>query len=276
LKQSYLALQGILTTGRTMESIQCLTVLGLWQGLFPLIIKAWRADNTRDKTKFARIAQHLERWAFLRALGGRRSDYKVGRLETLARDFNGDFDQLANNIVELTGAIADSDELEANLRYADFYNWEKNLARYVLWRYENSLRAKAGNQWSSLSWADVRAPVSAAVQYGLDHIAPQNCKQNDKLVKIPGDLKGRTKPFGEIWLHRLGNLVLDTRSAGASKGNRSMDSRLRNYQSSILFSQQDLIKYSIKNVRGKQTWGPRAIKKREDVIVAFCKNTWSI
>lgn len=40
LEQSYLALQGILATGRCMESIQCLTVLGLWQGLFPLIIKA--------------------------------------------------------------------------------------------------------------------------------------------------------------------------------------------------------------------------------------------
>lgn len=211
----------------------------------------------------------------MRALGGRRSDYKVGKLETLARDFNGDFHQLATDIAGLTDAIADSDELEANLRYADFYNSEKNLARYVLWRYENSLRAKAGNQWSSLSWADVRAPVSVAVQYGLDHIAPQDGKQNDKSVKIPGDPKGRSKPFREVWLHRLGNLVLDTRSAGASKGNRSMDSRLCNYQSSILLSQKELIDYSI-NVNGKQTWGPTAIQSREDVIVAFCKNTWNI
>jgi hypothetical protein len=276
LEQTYHAVFNILTNGRNSKPIECLTVLGLWQGLWPLLVKTWRADNSADKINFYKIADLLERWAFLRTLGGRRSNYKVGSLEILARDFSGDFSALADALTYFINGIAGNDEFEENLRYSDFYNWEKNLARYILWRYENYLRAQPANQWSSLSWIDVRTPANSAVQYGLDHISPQDSPKNELLVAIPGDNKTGKKKFGEMYLHRLGNLVLDSRSAGAAKGNSDMSDRIYNYGKSPLLSQKELINFSTKKSNGKPDWGIKSIHKREDILVNFCKTTWKI
>ena len=126
--------------------------------------------------------------------------------------------------------------------------------------------------WSSISWKEILSPKEKerAKEYEVDHIAPQESPDNERLLRLNED-DAIQRPFKEIFLHRLGNLVLDSRSAGASKGNKPFHECP--YTESTLRSQQELKTYA-SEMNETLIWDEKAIKKREERIVKFAEEEW--
>lgn len=154
----------------------------------------------------------------------------------------------------------------------DFYHGGRT-ARYVLWKYENHLRSQPGSREQLLSWKELVQDKSTPEQYGLDHILAQ---EGDEIVLNaltrwnPKSADEIARPFREIFLHRLGNLVLDTRSTGASKGTKHFRDRADNYSRSTFVSQKEIVtKFASKLPDGSLDWDEQAIRTRHSVLRSF-------
>jgi Protein of unknown function (DUF1524) len=109
--------------------------------------------------------------------------------------------------------------------------------------------------------------------YGKDHIEPKdpNNPTLDRLVKW-NDHDESVRPFSAVFLHRLGNLVLDTTSTGAVKGNAGFETRIPHYQNSTFLSQQQIVSdFATKQSDGYLCWDESAIKRRHEHLVEFAK-----
>ena len=117
------------------------------------------------------------------------------------------------------------------------------------------------------------APTNAAVRYAKDHIEPKDPKNPNLLrqVKwIPKDENAR--PFSEVCLNRLGNLVLDTTSTGSAKGNGDFQSRIAHYVGSAFLSQSEIVsRFAGKSADGTLIWDEVAIRRRHESLLEFAK-----
>ncbi|MDE2389650.1 MAG: DUF1524 domain-containing protein, partial [Betaproteobacteria bacterium] len=83
------------------------------------------------------------------------------------------------------------------------------------------------------------------------------------------------RPFANVYLHRLGNLVLDTISTGASKGKGNFASRIEHYTANTTFlSQGEIVtRFASKDAEtGECIWDEAAIKNRQKALIDFCVN----
>jgi Protein of unknown function (DUF1524) len=164
------------------------------------------------------------------------------------------------------------EQLRSNLNSPYLYNWGY-IVTYLLWRYENHLREKTGYGSPRLQWDTLVHPERPQVRYEKDHIEPQN-PSNPLLVQrtkwLPTDEEER--PFSEVCLHRLGNLVLDFLGTGAAKSDKGFVERIPYYERSTLLSQHELISvsgFASKGSNGALCWDLAAIRKRHKVLVEF-------
>jgi Protein of unknown function DUF262 len=217
-----------------------LTVLGRTAIFWPLLLKCWSFDLNPDRRDFAGVVRHMERFAFRAAVAGKRSHAAESDLRKLARDFSSDFDALAETIDGMIGGWNIPQLFPLGLGVENFYD-AGSIATYLLWRYENQLRHQRGWQLPRLEWHTVIAPERAAVRWAKDHIQAkaENNPVLDRLVKwSPDDKAEPLRKFAELYLHRLGNLVLDNTALGAAKGSKDFADRIDHYLKSGLFSQQ--------------------------------------
>ena len=192
-------------------------------------------------------------------------------LRSLAKDFTGDFSALIEAVNSMVGWWSIPELFEFNLRVENFYARERT-ATYLLWRYENYLRGQPGRQFPRLGWRTIVDPANAAVRYAKDHIEPQDAKNPvlSRLVKWDPDSGETPRPFADLYLHRLGNLVLDTVSAGAARGNRDFTDRIEHYRAAGLISQSEIVsRFATPDSDGKLKWDEAAIRRRQAALVEF-------
>lgn len=249
-----------------------LLVLGRMGSFWPLILKTWRNDNSNDKKNFRKTCRLLEVFAFRGyAIANLRSDTGLSTFYTLARDFKDDFAALFQEISDLCFKYNLEQRFADGLDNSYFYDAEGSDARYLLWRYENSLRDTNGNRGPLLSWRDFVEPRSYAAQFSVEHIA---ARENPiSKIQVQWNEGDQEKPFHEVALNRLGNLVIDSISPNSAKGNKDFADKLDSLSNSIYLSQSELTRF-LEN-RDTLDWNLKSIQARHKHLVEFSLKTWN-
>ncbi len=202
-------------------------VLNRQANFYPLLIKAYKQDNSEGKQNFKRVVQLVEIICF-RVFGIRRRRPITGReyLARRARDFNGNFEDLINHLKGFVDSYCNNDEFGRYLSSPNFHNEvDRNNQNYLFWKYENHLRTKEQPIFSEMS-CDEFSNRDSRTKFSIEHIIPQN--PNENKVTIEGSesiLPEINKDFEEIYLHCIGNLTIDPKSANSSKLNRPFEYR---------------------------------------------------
>ena len=271
LRRTFFSAVQILDARDSCEPLGDFTALGRTAIFWPLLLKCWQRDPDAEHSNFERAIRAMERFAFRLAVAARRADTGESNLRNLAKDFTGDFSTLIEAINSMSKWWNLPELFELNLRVENFYERERT-ATYLLWRYENYLRGQTGRQFPRLGWRTIVDPENAAVRYAKDHIEPQVSKNPlQRLVKWAPDSDETPRPFEDLYLHRLGNLVLDTVAAGAAKGNRGFTERIEQYRAAGLISQNEIVTPRLATVDndGKLKWDEAAIRRRQAALVEF-------
>ena len=271
LAQAFLAMKDIVEmpgkgydkqSRRTMHKIFLIGRLG---NIFPILITSWIRFGKQPR-EMREILRLLEAFTFRAyAIAGRRSDTGVTRLNNLAHRLhrNGlDYAKLVSELKSLNHDYGSNQRLQNNLRSEDFYQNPRRDIKYLLSEYEIYLRGESKEKLT-LAQEDILSP-----EYQVEHIWAQD---TSKLGLTP-----EMKLKHEQNVHRLGNLTLAARSWNASMGNKPFEKKRDgdppgtspSYQNSVLRVQQDLAIHDI--------WNHETIRKREDEIVAFALQRWSI
>jgi hypothetical protein len=221
LRDTFSSAVQILDARDSCEPLGDFTALGRAAIFWPLLLKCWQFDPDAEHSNFERAVRAIEHFAFRLTVAARRADTGESYLRNLAKDFTGNFSTLIEAVNSMNEWWSIPELFEFNLRVPNFYARERT-ATYLLWRYENYLRSQPGRQFPRLGWRTIVDPANAAVRYAKDHIEPQDAKNPvlSRLVKWDPDSDEAPRPFADLYLHRLGNLVLDTVAAGAASTSR--------------------------------------------------------
>jgi hypothetical protein len=105
----------------------------------------------------------------------------------------------------------------------------------------------------------------------VEHVAARENKASDVVVEWD---KGVPKPFHEVALDRLGNLVIDSISPNASKGKKDFSDKLQRLSTdSSYLSQGELGSFT--KIPTNPVWDVEAVRSRHKHLVAFALKTWS-
>lgn len=192
-------------------------------------------------------------------LGG----YRTNNLVSIAKNYKSDgYDNL---IADLTDKCHHGFKWYWNfngdcLRYftANKYHYRREL-RYVLYKYENHLRAKARQPLLS---PDECTNVfrDVAVSNTLDHITPQE-----------PDFTEYSEEFRSDYLNNIGNLSLLTWGNNSAKKNYNpANSNVMEMYNSVFYSHKEIYE----TLKNEKQWGESQIVERRDRIVAFIKDNW--
>lgn len=216
--------------------------------LLTLFIKG---DVSGDK--FKKTLKLLEILCFKLKLGDYRTDY----LPHFAKKYFNpkevyNFDNLYQDIRNVTEIgfkwyWNDGDRFRnAVINYFDNEKWHynRNIIKFVLWQYENSLRVR--NRSGALLDKDLYN------SYTIEHIKPQNPKNEEY-----------SEDFRQNFLQLAGNLALLTQSQNSKFGNKSFEKK------SDLFQDTALSSYT--EIREKSVWTEIEIIDRHQRISDFAK-----
>lgn len=245
--------------------------LGRPAAFYPLLIKAYKLDNSDEEQDFKRVAQLVEIIGFRFGITKSRSDKGVSHLYRLAREFNnGNFRQLITELQEFVDSYCGDFEFERSLRQPRFHEVvDGNDQRYLFWKYENHLRMKEQPISPEMS-AETFMNEKPRTKLTIEHIIPQNPRGDKKFVE--DDSIQSITDFEESHLHSIGNLVLDSRSANASKSNQGFDTKDEQYSIAPIKAQNELSTF--RNPKRKK-WDEVSICDRANKIVEFALERWN-
>jgi hypothetical protein len=271
LVESYRTIEDIFAKRDVLPEFSELLLLGRMGSYWPLILKTWRHDKSPDKKDFLKTCRLLEVFTFRGyAVANLRSDTSLTSLQTTARDFTGEFAELFRHLSDISQWHNLDSRFMTGLDNTYFYQAEGSDALYLLWRYENHLREQPGKIQPLLSWQDFVEPRSYAAKFSVEHVA---ARENPIAETVVTWGESGPKPFHEVALDRLGNLVIDSISPNSSKGKKDFSDKLKSLsENSIYLSQGELIRF-LKN-RDVLVWDVEAIRARHDHLIAFARKTW--
>lgn len=258
-----------------LESFTELMVLGRLAPFWPLLLKIWEKDQGK---KFNDLCRLMEIYAFTGyAISNIRADSGQSHLYYLAKMFTDDFSGLAMQLREMCKWYDIPSRFKKALDYPKIYETDSSDVKYFLWKYENVLRLKTGEQESAKTWKEFKQPERYAVGLSIEHISSQSCEtMNERSVWWEGH-EEYPQLFKDIALHRLGNLVLDNNSWNPSKGNDSFSEKKPKYSKSNFYSQKELVSFLCDDEideKGIQDWREKAIKKRHEALIRFAQEEW--
>jgi len=209
-----------------------------------------KGDNTGDFYK--KILKLLEILCFKMKLGDFRSDYLPNYVKSYYYNKNYGIENLYKDIRYATDVgfkwYWNNNDSFKNIidKYFDnyTYHYNRNIIKYVLWQYENSLRIKNGS--GALLDYDLYR------DYTIEHIKPRT-PENEKY----------TEDFEKNFLHLAGNLALLTQTQNSIFSNKDFD------QKKDLFQDTTLASYT--EIRSKEFWTEVEIKERHKNISDFTK-----
>jgi hypothetical protein len=250
-----------------------LLILGRIGTFWPLILKTWRHDQTPKKESFLKTCRLMEVFTFRGyAIANLRADTSLSSFQTIARDFDGNFARLFQDLAEMSRRHNLDARFKDGLDNSYFYQSEGSDALYLLWRYENHLRSsRPGKDQPTLKWRDFVEPESYKAKFSVEHVAARENKLSDTIVEWEIDMP---KPFQEVALDRLGNLVIDSISPNASKGNKDFTDKWQCLSTdSVYLSQGELVSFT--QDPKNPVWDIEAIRSRHKHLIAFALNHWN-
>lgn len=203
---------------------------------------------------FKKILKLLEILCFKLKLGDYRTDYLPHYSKQYFNSIDGyDIDRLYIDIKKVTeigfkGYWNNGDTFKNIItNYFDNEKWhyKRNIIKFVLWQYENSLRTT--NRSGALMDKDLYDI------YTIEHITPQN----------PSDIQ-YTEDFRKNFLQLAGNLALLTQSQNSKFSNKSFEEKSELFQDTALSSYTEIRKHIV--------WTEIEIVNRHTNISTFAKN----
>ena len=146
------------------------------------------------------------------------------------------------------------------VRAAADTNWHPNyhqLAKVILWRYENYLIDEQSKGYSSISFCSIETPH-------LEHIAPQT----DNGEKEASGYDVYDEDFREHYLLRLGNFLLLSAPHNESIGNKPFELKRSTYKH--LYQQREIVELTNNIQRWDRDKIEQRTKKLLDFIVENC------
>ena len=141
------------------------------------------------------------------------------------------------------------------------FHYDKR-ARYLLWKYENHLRAdERGVHHLSLQ-EYLNETEGQTLDGSIEHIMPQHPEKHV-----------HSEEFKQQWLNNLGNLVLMTRGRNSSLKNKLPLEKAESLEYTTPYLSQQAVVKTILQVRD---WGEDEIRERKKLIVKFALNYWRV
>ncbi|GAD89905.1 hypothetical protein VHA01S_029_00380 [Vibrio halioticoli NBRC 102217] len=269
LKETFYTVHEILKSENL--SIRELMILNRVGNFWPLLIKAYKLDETENKIQFFKLVRLLVCFSFrVYAINQNRGNTGQTKFFSLARDFSGDFSKLFIEILNSTKRYCDDKSFRTNLSYPDLYQWinSKDL-NYFFWKYENYLRTTMQPKASPMSEHELTSSNSK-LKLSIEHIASQNPRKG--VVNDVSILPEVDEDFEESFLHNLGNLTIDPLSANSSKGNLDFDSKNTGYFLRAPFKSQNELESYLKD----GLWTGSSVSSRQKVLIDFALQEWSL
>lgn len=222
LKDSFVIYSKIQENKNTDDELSKLFMIGRIALFYPVIMRIYK----EKKDDFQLLIKLIQRFTFIAALIGLRSDSGESHLYTALRNDSNMLDVISSftnqNLWNINKRILNA--IESDNYYNDWIN--KNIVKYILFSYENSLRESKGHLKLGIKEyfsTDTRAKLS------IEHITAQRAKN----MKYDDD-------FNEKYMHNIGNLVIDSVAPNSSKGNSNTSDKLRDYNASPMMSQNEI------------------------------------
>ena len=273
LHETYKSTLALLTNLDQYRPLSELYVLDRMAVFWPLVLKAYGKDKSADKHHFHLACRLMEVYA-MRGFGisNLRSDAGLSSLYLKAKEFDEDFDALFSHLHAMCYWYDIEERFLAGLDRPNLYKSNKRDTRYLLWRYENHLRTQPGQQVGALPWKQFLFPANDASRLSIEHIAAQNNPLSSTEVEWND---GEVKLYSDVALHRLGNLVLDSKSANSSKGKFDFTDKLESLSNNSTFlSQGELIRWA--EPKGEQLqWHVAAVKARHADMRSYAIKAWN-
>ena len=238
--------------------------------VFPLLIASWLRFR-EELDRMAELLRLFEVFLFrVYAIGRHRNDAGRNLLYDLAHKVHRkqlDYDDLVEELKNINYYnYRDDREFEIDLRSDNFYNNIKSSRdkKYLLSEYEIHLREKSGDL--SLT-RETQEEILSLQRWQVEHIWPQT----------PADeLSENMATEHEQNVHKLGNLTITAWNASLGNklfkkkrdGDQSSDIKIPAYVGSDLRVQRDLKDFC--------KWDQETIRQREDAIVEFALQRWSV
>ncbi len=250
-----------------------LLALDRMASIYPLLIKAHYSDETPNKGNFCELCHLCEIFCFrgltiMKYLSNKYQD----KFFSMARDFKGDFKNLFKEIKTLIISLGDNKKFLKKLENEEFFKEYSSQDRnYFFWSYENYLRNQKGKNYPNLTFEHLWEKDTKK-KLTIEHIIAQanekdkfRILKDDKFVKI-----GQRKKFDKEYLHSIGNLTIDPKSANSAKGKNDFeDKNSEFFKYAPLMSQLEL-----DNFLENKKWTLNSIIKRKNKLLDFAKNTW--
>ena len=232
----------------------------------PLVLKLCHytcmGTNVRNNTEVDKALKLVEKILF--KMTYTLGDYRTNNLISIAKNYNPDgYDNLINDLTDkCNNGFKWYWDFNGNcLRYftVNKYHYRKEL-RYVLYKYENYLRAQKKQPLLSPDECTNVFRKDVSLFNTLDHITPQT-----------PDFTEYSDEFKADYLNNIGNLSLLTWSNNSSKSNQNPanDAVMEMYNSGF-FSHKEIYE----TLKSNRQWTESQIEERKNRIVEFIKNNW--
>lgn len=232
---------------------------------YPILIRSKILCNASESVH-NRLIRLVENVIFRSAIRGGRAAIESrlnGFLGELQDD--GSINAAIDRFIDrMTWDYWNDNEIKIALRSQSMY-YNKNMCRYVLWRYEQSL-CTANYPATRISWDNIMTDQS------LEHIAPQTPTNNQPVAAGYGIYSDIEHPEDGIesggWLNCIGNMLLLTQSQNSAAGNHPLSYKLSIYEGEdSLIRQQHEIRSFCKTENEHFVWDKDCILNRRDHII---------
>lgn len=267
LKESFRTMRDLLaSTTPSYRDLACLQRLG---SFYPLLMKVYKEDGSQSKEKFETTCRFLEIFSFrVLAMRGARSDAGQTAFNTLARDFNGKYEKLFDELRAEINRLSTRKNFQDSLLNTELYKFAKsNDLSYLIWKYENHLRDKEQPICAKMSEEEF-LNNGTKKRLTIEHIASQS---PNSIIADRSILSSLTEDNLTQNIHRLGNLTFDPASANSSKGNNGIEIKNSKFFSKAPYKTQNELESFLSD--GK--WNEASIDLREKKILDFCMRYWS-
>ena len=260
LEDSFTHLVAFFTTDNSRYEIASLIQLGDIGAALPFIIKAYRLGV--DIQEKLMLASALESILLRQRLIGTRADIR----SRIGDEYQAFCDE-NNSVLPIVEKIdwlkhVDSNQWwwaywnDENLEWAIQGDVNRSVAKFLLWRYENHLRAQGKGGYSFL-------PYNTIVSPELEHISPQT-----KNEQAASGYSTYDEEFLEQYLNCLGNFLLISKKHNGSIGNIPFIEKRNSY--TYLEQQREIQQMT----EGKKKWTITLIKKRKEKIIDYILDTF--
>ena len=265
LERAFLAISGIAESYKHGGPLSKIFLMGRTGNIFPLLIACWL--RYRDMpTHMENILRLLEAFIVrVYLVGGYRSHTGASRFNGMAhRVHRGtlDYDSLIGELNQINLDYQSDSGFESVLRSEDYYrNRYSNDIKYLLSEYEIHLRGTK----SDLPLAPSTQEEILTPTYEVEHIWAQHPSlemSEDETLEHQQNV------------HRLGNLTIASKSWNASMGSKPFEEKRWQPEDKPSYSNSSLLVQ--KELSNQNKWTAETIREREDRIVQFALQRWSV